>query len=412
MSSDEDEIELAKRLERPELDDWSHDGLADSAWWLSLVASSKQEKYYYTNLGIENARYLSGRHFREFYEDQCKPCLIKQSAVIKNDEDWHLDALSSRYGNLNWRLSDTHGAVVGLDEWIQYGKSNADDAPFALYDSEIFDDIIAFTKYARPSFVSRCDFSIIPMSQRPPWRWILLGCPRSGTGLHIDPLLTHAWVYLVQGRKLWAMLPPGTGFVEPETDRTPSANWFYHHRDRLKSRSDYIEFIQYPGETVFIPGGWEHAVLNLDWTVAITENYAKLSSDAALLAVRSQESVLYQTLLYIRQLRHKVLLDDDCLPHIIFYLPTFDVVTLAPVARAFEKAVLSSTAFWRDRLQYDLHYNFTAAAAMESMLPLAVRYRKFVHDKNTTTSRSMRALYLDILESQEEERMITGQGLC
>jgi histone arginine demethylase JMJD6 len=53
-----------------------------------------------------------------------------------------------------------------------------------------------------------------------------------------------------------------------------AVNYFVDHLPRLKKKDPDCEmrlFIQYPGDTVFIPGGWWHAVLNIDDTIAITQ---------------------------------------------------------------------------------------------------------------------------------------------
>ena len=145
--------------------------------------------------------------------------------------------------------------------------------------------------------------------------------------MHVDPLLTHAWVGLVRGLKRWCLFPAGTPrqllgcFVEvhgayvdeakssgdsaadladlaglegaahdsvtknPPKDQSTlphmtAAEWFstVYPRTQMESWPKKflpVSILQRPGEVVYVPAGWPHIVLNLGArNLAVTHNFA------------------------------------------------------------------------------------------------------------------------------------------
>ena len=204
--------------------------------------------------------------------------------------------LVERFGSYEWRFSDTHGATMTLSTYHKYVNSiegQTDDAPLAVYDSQLDNDdriVVVQEDYNVPHCFNAPDlFECLDDKRldggydaaRPPYRWILMGPARSGTGLHIDPLGTHAWVSLIEGLKRWVLFPYGTdpksiGLTDNPNERSiPSVIWFQQYYQKcIQQHPDAVEILQRPGETVYVPAGWPHLVLNLKASVAITQNYA------------------------------------------------------------------------------------------------------------------------------------------
>lgn len=120
-------------------------------------------------------------------------------------------------------------------------------------------------------------------SLRPDFRWLVIGPQRTGAPWHTDPARTSAWNTLVKGRKRWAIYPPdspppGVAMGKNGSNREHALNmtslaWYLHVYPTLAPHEKPIEVIQEEGEAIYVPSGWWHLILNLDTTVAVTQNF-------------------------------------------------------------------------------------------------------------------------------------------
>ena len=121
------------------------------------------------------------------------------------------------------------------------------------------------------------------MSYLPRYRWLLIGERGSGSAVHLDPAGTTAFNALIVGSKKWVFFPPDTPRSLLCPDRPPSSGkkaysaeeWFRTIYPRLAAsgESGRLEVTQRAGEIVYVPRHWWHAVLNLELTVAVTQNF-------------------------------------------------------------------------------------------------------------------------------------------
>lgn len=190
---------------------------------------------------------------------------------------------------------DGKSVRVKLKHFLKYLKDNRDDSPLYIFDSSFDEDKDAkrlLTDYRVPTYFSEDLFHLVSERRRPPYRWFLVGPERSGTTIHIDPLGTSAWNTLLHGAKRWVLFPPnvpksvvkGRGLIRNDED-DEAIHYFMFILPRIKGRAldtgntgDYenfecYEFTQNAGETVYVPNGWWHAVLNLTHTVGVTQNF-------------------------------------------------------------------------------------------------------------------------------------------
>ncbi|SPO20501.1 uncharacterized protein UTRI_00898_B [Ustilago trichophora] len=184
-----------------------------------------------------------------------------------------------------------------------------DESPFYLFDASFADDPHASLEWRVPKFFQQISttstdassqydmsavrsdlFSLLGLL-RPDHRWIIAGPARSGSGWHKDPNGTSAWNAVLNGRKAWMMLPPhvtppGVYVSEDEAEVTAPlsiAEWLLEFA--VETRRLYgpeatrpedrllVEGVCEEGEVLYVPSGWWHLVINLEESVALTQNF-------------------------------------------------------------------------------------------------------------------------------------------
>ncbi|KAJ1966433.1 High affinity Ca2+/Mn2+ P-type ATPase-like protein [Dipsacomyces acuminosporus] len=123
------------------------------------------------------------------------------------------------------------------------------------------------------------------------YRFCYMGGDGTWTPFHEDVYRSYSWSANICGEKRWIFVPPGQAHLFTDG----MGNWVYNLLDYDEKRFPRakevkrLEVIQRPGETVFVPSGWWHQVLNIGDTISINHNwsnefnlhhlYARLRSD-------------------------------------------------------------------------------------------------------------------------------------
>ncbi|KAK9165748.1 hypothetical protein Scep_000939 [Stephania cephalantha] len=239
------------------------------------------------HFAVERVKDLSLQEFHQKYDGK-KPVLVTGLAETwPARHTWTTDELVDKYGDLKFKISQRSSKKITmkLKDYVSYMKLQRDEDPLYIFEDK-FGEVAPslLNDYSVPLIFKEDFFNVLDIDQRPAFRWLIIGPERSGASWHVDPALTSAWNTLLCGRKRWALYPPGT--VPPgvtvhvneengdvNADTPSSLQWWLDIYPLLADQDKPIECTQAPGETIFVPSGWWHCVLNLENTIAVTQNF-------------------------------------------------------------------------------------------------------------------------------------------
>ncbi|KAI8453547.1 hypothetical protein BY996DRAFT_4583001 [Phakopsora pachyrhizi] len=210
---------------------------------------------------------------------------------------WTFESLIERYPELNFRAE---ASLTNLIDYRAYhDHCERDESPVYLFDHRFVESSSEYDggrglggDFRIPDLFSQDLFACLG-ERRPDYRWLIIGPPRSGSSWHKDPNGTSAWNAVVVGKKLWICFPPDVtppGVIvsddeaEVQSPLSIAVEWFLNYYQEAKeiygvtsknseTRGTMYEGICSAGEIFFVPSGWWHLVINLEPSIAITQNF-------------------------------------------------------------------------------------------------------------------------------------------
>ena len=275
---------------------------------------------------IDRRSGLTIEEFRREYELPNRPVILTD--IVPRwpaYKKWTHDYLHKALEGSSVMVGD---APMTFTSYCRYADSQKDEMPLYLFDKNFAKSVPSLADdYQVPDHFSEDLFAVLGEDERPDYRWLIIGPQKSGSTFHKvsafrtfpfkfvltttrkkhtcatlccllcyvhtvcfsplnlplqDPNSTSAWNAVISGSKKWLLypphvLPPG---VHTSVDGADVASpvsimeWFlsfYSLRDA--GGNIPCECTLTAGEILFVPRSWWHTALNLEETVAITQNF-------------------------------------------------------------------------------------------------------------------------------------------
>ncbi|KAI1307259.1 2-oxoglutarate and iron-dependent oxygenase JMJD4 [Halotydeus destructor] len=248
-------------------------------------------------------RISSDTDYETFYEKylrQNRPCIIdeSQTRAWKSRKEWVTDSgavnvarLKTEFGCATVPVYDCQGKYYNsqpvmdmkfseyLDYWEQR-KVGADERLLYLKDWHFVRDFPCYEAYQVPEFFKNDWLNYYwehkASEKRDDYKFVYIGPAGTSTPVHSDVYGSFSWSSNICGLKKWIMVSPD---MRVELSQLSQDGQLPFDMSQFCNDDDFVEamkpmvFFQRAGETVFVPSGWMHQVINVEDTISINHNW-------------------------------------------------------------------------------------------------------------------------------------------